>query len=46
MPQSTSVGLRNVVIRMKLLYGDSFSFTIDSEVGKGSSFTLMLPKSS
>lgn len=46
MPQSTSVGLRNVVIRMKLLYGNSFSFTIDSEVGKGSSFTLMLPKSS
>ncbi len=43
MPQSTSVGLRNVVVRMKLLYGDRFSFTIDSEVGKGSSFVMLIP---
>ena len=45
MPQSTSVGLRNVVVRMKLLYGDRFSFTIDSEVGKGSSFVMLIPVS-
>lgn len=40
-PRSTSIGLKNVIIRMKLLYGDDFSFTIDSKVGEGSSFTLL-----
>ena len=39
-PRSTSIGLKNVIIRMKLLYGDDFSITIDSMVGEGSSFTL------
>lgn len=40
-PRSTSIGLKNVIIRMKLLYGDDFSITIDSIVGEGSSFTLL-----
>lgn len=42
-PHSTSIGLRNVVIRMKLLYGSEFSMTIDSQIGEGSTFTMKFP---
>lgn len=42
-PQNTSIGLRNVIIRMKLLYGNDFIFTIDSKVGEGSTFMLQFP---
>lgn len=42
-PQSSSIGLRNVIVRMKLLYGEAFTFTIDSKVEEGSVFTLRFP---
>lgn len=42
-PQNSSVGLRNVIVRMKLLYGEEFTFTIDSRVGEGSTFMLWFP---
>lgn len=38
-----SIGLKNIATRMSLLYGEAFSFTIDSKEGKGSSFTLRFP---
>lgn len=38
-----SIGLKNVVTRMRLLYGEAFSIGIDCEEGKGSTFTLRFP---
>lgn len=37
------IGLHNVVLRMQLLYGDSFSIRIESALGNGSSFYLYFP---
>lgn len=42
-PQNTSIGLKNVIIRMKLLYGSEFTITIDSVEGQSSTFTLSIP---
>lgn len=38
-----SIGLRNVVMRMKLIYGNDFTLTIDSKPDDGSCFTLRFP---
>ncbi len=38
-----SIGLKNTVARMHLLYGEDFSLSIDSTPGKGSTFTLRFP---
>lgn len=38
-----SIGLKNIATRMNLLYGEEFSFSIDSEEGTGSAFTLRFP---
>lgn len=35
-----SIGLKNVAVRMALLYGENFSIEIDSKEGEGSTFTL------
>ncbi len=45
MPKS-SIGLRNVILRMHLLYGDDFSFSIESEENKGTVITLRFPGTS
>lgn len=37
------VGLRNVVQRMRLIYSDRFSYEIESEAGKGTSFIFHIP---
>ncbi|MBO5069247.1 MAG: histidine kinase [Roseburia sp.] len=42
-PLQNSIGIKNVVTRMNLLYGEEFSITIDSAPGKGSVFTLHFP---
>lgn len=34
------IGLGNVFERMKLIYGDNFSYNVESEEGKGTSITL------
>lgn len=39
-PLKGSIGLKNTVTRMSLLYGEAFSLSIDSTQGKGSVFTL------
>lgn len=38
-----SIGLQNVVERMKLIYGEDFSLSIESKVGSGTCFTLRFP---
>lgn len=37
------IGLHNVMLRMNLVYGDSFHVNVESEPGKGSSFYLYFP---
>ena len=44
-PQGRGIGLKNIVIRMKLLYGESFSMTVSSEEDVGSTFVLRFPDS-
>ncbi len=38
-----SIGLKNIVTRMNLLYGEEFSIEIQSKEGEGSSFLLRFP---
>ncbi len=44
-PASTGkgIGLRNVMHRMRLLYGENFSYHIESTLGEGTCFTLTFP---
>ncbi len=42
-PVKGSIGLRNVINRMHLLYGDDFILEIESKLGIGSTFTLRFP---
>ena len=41
----TSLGVRNVLDRLHLLYGDAGSMRIESEPGKGTSVSVRLPLS-
>jgi two-component system sensor histidine kinase YesM len=41
---SKSVGLRNVYQRLKIYYGDTFEFVIDSELDEKTIFRLVVPK--
>lgn len=43
---SKSIGLRNVYLRLKIYYGESFDFTIDSELDEKTVFRLTIPKES
>ncbi len=38
-----NIGLKNIMNRLKLLYGDSYSFEIKSEVGKGTTAEFAVP---
>lgn len=38
------IGVINIILRLKLVYGEQFRYRIDSEVGAGTSTTLMIPK--
>lgn len=38
-----SVGMKNVYTRLKIVYGDAFTYKIDSELGQGTRITLRLP---
>lgn len=42
-PPKGSIGLKNIVIRMSLLYGDNFQMEIDSAEQEGSVFRLQFP---
>ena len=37
-------GIRNVLHRLELIYGDRFTFNFDSEPGRGTTVTLMIPE--
>lgn len=39
-----SIGLRNIHLRMKMLYGEDYGLEIDSEKGKGTRVTLKIPR--
>ena len=39
----SGIGIHNIEERIKLMYGDKFSMTIRSEIGKGTITTLLLP---
>lgn len=43
LPKDTGIGVKNVIIRMKLLYGDRFTMDIRSAPGEGTTFTLQFP---
>lgn len=38
-----SIGMKNVITRLKICYGESFTYTIASDQGKGSRIMLRLP---
>lgn len=42
--KETGIGLKNIDERCKMLYGDEYGLTIDSEIGKGTSITITIPK--
>ena len=37
------IGIANIYHRLKLLYEDNFSFNIESEIGAGTCFTILIP---
>ena len=43
MRESEHIGLNNINIRLKLLYGKEYGLSIESEEGKGTTLTLRLP---
>lgn len=38
-----SIGMKNVITRLRIYYGESFTFTIDSKSGEGTRVLLRLP---
>jgi two-component system sensor histidine kinase YesM len=41
--QEGSIGLSNIYRRLFLIYGDHYSINLKSEIGKGTSFTIIIP---
>ena len=37
------IGIRNVVTRMKMFFGEGFEAELETEVGEGTRFTFWLP---
>ena len=42
--QETSIGLSNIDSRMKMLYGEAYGVTLESEEGKGTRVYLVIPR--
>jgi two-component system, sensor histidine kinase YesM len=40
----TGIGIKNVYQRMRIIYGEAFKMEIESDLGKGTSFTFHIPK--
>lgn len=43
--RTVGIGISNVIIRMKMYYGEKFRISMETEEGKGTRFTLILPGS-
>lgn len=43
LPSGRGIGLRNVITRLRKFYGDTFSASMQTEPGKGTTFVLKLP---
>ena len=41
--ENESIGISNIVMRLRLFYGDSYSLSIDSEEGKGTEVKVIVP---
>ena len=39
----TGIGIRNVVTRLRMFYGDEFKVSMKTSSGKGTSFSFLLP---
>ena len=39
----TGVGIRNVITRMRMFFGQNFEASLDTEPGKGTCFTFLVP---
>ena len=37
------IGMRNVNLRLKILFGEEYTINIESEKNKGTTFTLKMP---
>ncbi|MBQ8649192.1 MAG: histidine kinase [Clostridia bacterium] len=44
MGNEKNIGLRNINMRCKIIYGNEYGLTIESEVNKGSSFCITIPQ--
>lgn len=42
-PQAKHIGMRNVNLRLKLIYGEKYGLTIQSRYGEGTTCTLLMP---
>lgn len=38
-----SIGIQNVIYRARMIYGDQFTFEVDSRLGQGTAITLRIP---
>lgn len=43
-PKGMGIGLRNINERVKMLFGEEFGLTIESEIGNGTKVSITLPK--
>lgn len=41
--ENSSIGLSNIVQRLRLFYGDDYTFTIDSTLGEGTRIVISIP---
>nr|WP_246183537.1 hypothetical protein [Paenibacillus methanolicus] len=41
--EETSIGLTNIHIRLRLLFGEGYGITIDSRFGHGTTVTVKIP---
>ena len=41
--EGTGIGIENVAARLRIYYGRNLSISLDSEEGKGTRFTILLP---